>query len=66
MSFLSARKEAGITQEEAARILSVDQTAVSNWERGKNRPRASLLVEIANTYKCSIETLLSRDDCVEG
>lgn len=62
MSFLSARKESGLTQEEAARLLSVDQTSISNWELGKNQPRASLLPEISRLYKCSIETLLAADN----
>ena len=56
----AARTNAGFTQTEAARRLGVDQSAVSYWESGKNIPRASMLVKLADLYCCSIDELMGR------
>ncbi len=49
-----------IPQAELARILSVDQTAVSQWERGKSMPRAERLTDIAQALGCTVDELLGR------
>ena len=59
MSFLTARKNAGLTQKEVADQIGVDQTAVSFWENGKTLPRASLLPKIAMIYGVTVDELLS-------
>nr|DAR15138.1 MAG TPA: Repressor protein CI [Caudoviricetes sp.] len=59
MSFLSARKNTGLTQKEVADQIGVDQTAVSFWENGKTLPRASLLSKIASLYGVTVDELLS-------
>lgn len=61
MSFLSARKNTGLTQKEVADQIGVDQTAVSFWENGKTLPRASLLPKIAALYGVTVDELLSDD-----
>ena len=61
MSFLIARKNAGLTQKEVADQIVVDQTAVSFWENGKTFPRASLLSKIAMLYGVTVDELLSED-----
>ena len=61
MSFLTARKNAGLTQKEVADQIGVDQTAVSFWENGKTLPRASLLSKIAMIYGVTVDELLSDD-----
>ena len=58
MSFLSARLNCGMTQKEAADKLSLDQSAVSLWENGKNMPRAALLPAIARLYNTTVDELL--------
>lgn len=58
MSFRAARENAGYSQSEVAKILCLDQSAIANWELGRNRPRASMLPRIAGVYCCSIEQLL--------
>lgn len=35
-----ARERAGMSQEALARVLEMNQSAVSNWERGRSRPQA--------------------------
>ena len=59
MSFLTARKNAGLTQKEVADQIGVDQTAVSFWENGKTLPRASLLSKIAMIYGVTVDELLT-------
>ena len=56
----AARTNAGFSQTEAARRLGVDQSAVSYWESGKNTPRASMLIKMADLYCCSIDKLMGR------
>lgn len=58
MSFRMARENAGYSQSEVAKILDLDQSAIANWELGRNRPRAALLPRIAGVYCCTIEQLL--------
>lgn len=59
MGFISAREKSGLTQKEVAERIGVDQSAVSLWETGKTRPRATLLVQIAALYGTSVDDLLS-------
>ena len=62
MSFLSARKKAGYSQAYVAEKLGIAAASVCQWETGKTMPRASMLVRIADLYKCTIDELLSDDD----
>lgn len=61
MSFLSARENAGFSQREAARRLGVNQSSVSFWESGRYRPRAAMLVKMADLYCCTIDELMGRE-----
>ena len=47
------------TQSEVARILGVQPSAVSKWERGAAKPRAALLPAIAKLYGCTVDELLA-------
>jgi len=59
MGFLSARTKMGLSQAKVAEIMQVSDAAVSMWETGKTRPRASLLVKLAGLYCCSVDDLLN-------
>ena len=59
MSFLGARMSAGLSRVEVAKRIGVSDAAVSMWETGKTRPRASLLLTLANLYHCTVDELLS-------
>lgn len=61
MSFLASREAAGLSQKEAAQKIGVDQSAVSLWECGKTRPRASLLLKIAEIYGVTVDELLRQE-----
>ena len=62
MGFYSAREKSGLTQAEVARVFSIDQSAVSQWETGKTAPRVSLLPKLAKLYGCTVDELLSSDN----
>ena len=49
------RKSEGLSQKDFGRIFSVDQTAVSNWENGKNSIDLSVADKIANHFKVPVE-----------
>lgn len=58
---IRTRREAkGLTQGQLAKAMGVDQTAVSQWERGETLPRAERLPDLARILGCSIDQLLRR------
>ncbi len=52
------REKRGLNQDELAKILGVDHSAVTKWETGVNTPRLETVVEIAKTLRCSVDELL--------
>ena len=64
MSFLSARKNAGLSQAAVAKELGVDQSTVCLWESGKTQPRAKLLPKIATMFSCTVDELLTPENIV--
>lgn len=54
----SLRKQKGLTQEELAEVFNVTNQSVSKWESGQTCPDISLLPEIAEYFKVSIDELL--------
>lgn len=61
MSFRRAREKSGLSQQEVAVQLGVDQSTVCLWETGKTQPRAKLLPKIAECYGCTVDELLTPD-----
>ena len=49
------RKSQKLSQKQFAELFSVDQTAVSNWEMGKNNVDLSLADRIAGYFKLPVE-----------
>lgn len=60
-AFIAARENAGMSQRKAAQELGVNQSTVCFWETGRNFPRASMLVKMADLYSCSMDQLLGRE-----
>lgn len=59
MSNVKALRQARkLTQAELAKLLDVDRSTVSQWEIGKNMPRAGMLIKLAKILKCDVDTLL--------
>ena len=50
------------TQREVAEALGIKGSAVSKWENGLTKPRASLLPAIAKLYGCTVDELLNDND----
>ena len=44
--------------EQIGKILGVDRSTVSQWERGENKPRVDVLLKLASVFRCSVDTLL--------
>ena len=55
------RKEQNLTQEELAIKLNITYKAVSKWECGKNLPDASIMLDLCNILKISVNELLSAE-----
>ncbi len=54
------RKQRKWTQEELAKRLGVERSAVAKWESGKSQPQAARLVALAEIFGCSVDELLGR------
>lgn len=53
------------TQQDLAAVLFVNQTAVSQWERGVTIPSPPILLKLSELYGVSTDYLLGRTDEVK-
>lgn len=56
------RLKQGITQSELARLCSVHQTAVSQWEKGRTLPDKQTLVKLSDIFNVSLDLLMGKND----
>ena len=56
------RKEKGLSQAELAKVLFVNQTAVSQWERGATMPSPNMLNTLADYFHVTTDYLLGRPE----
>lgn len=54
------RKERKITQTDLAQVLGVTQQAVGTWETGRTSPDPATLMQLAEYFSVSVDTLLGR------
>ena len=54
----SLRKAHSLTQEQMAEALGVTVGAVYKWEAGLSMPEIKLIMEIADFFEISVDTLL--------
>ena len=54
------RKQRKWTQDELAKRLGVERSAVAKWESGKSQPQAARLVALAEIFGCIVDELLGR------
>lgn len=59
MGLRTLRKEKGLTQVQLAQMVHVDQTAISQWERGIAQPRLRNCLQLAQILECSIEDIFA-------
>lgn len=55
ISLAAARVNAGMTQEEVAKALSVGKQTIVNWEKGKSEPKMSQSRELSKLYKMPLD-----------
>ena len=53
------RKEQGLTQMQLAEKLGITDRAVSKWETGKSLPDASIMLELCDILRITVNDLLS-------
>lgn len=53
------RKEAGLSQEELAEKLNINQNQISKFENAKSMPRWDNIVKIREIFDCSYDFLFS-------
>lgn len=53
-----ARKIAGITQSDLAKILEVSETTIINWEKGRSEPTVLQAIRIAEAVKRPIDSII--------
>lgn len=58
----AARKRAGISQRELAKILGVSYGAVGNWESGLSTPDPDTIAKIARALRVSADELVGTAD----
>lgn len=60
--FKEQRIKAGFhSQADLAKVLFVNQTAVSQWERGVTTPSSQLLIKLADLYGVTTDYLLGKE-----
>ena len=59
-NYLIAEKE--ITGKELAKVLNINEAAISYYRNGVNTPSVSNLIKIADYFNCSIDFLLGLTD----
>ncbi len=57
----AARKDSGLTQEQAAEALGVSRQTLSNWERGKTYPDIVSVIKMSDLYCVSLDRLLKEE-----
>ena len=53
------RKKNNLTQMQLAEKLNITDRAISKWENGKSMPDSSLMIDLCNELKISVNELLS-------
>lgn len=59
---IQLRKEKGLLQGELAKVLNIEQAAVSHWENGRRTPDNDMLMTLANYFDVSTDYLLGRSE----
>ena len=52
------RERRDLSQDEVAKVMGVNRTAVVKWETGANKPRLDKIVALAKLLRCSVDDLV--------
>lgn len=58
ISLAAARVNAGMTQEEVAKVMKVGKRTIINWEKGIVTPNAATLHFLSEIYKLPVDVFL--------
>lgn len=58
MNIRVLRQKAGMTQEQLAKKMNVDQTAVSRWETSDTKPLKKYRKKLARVLGCTVDELM--------
>lgn len=58
---LQARKRAGLSLREAATLVGISHEAISKFEKGKLKLDSHKLIQFANAYKTTVDSLILKD-----
>ena len=61
MNIRSLRKEKGLTQEQLAEVFNISVGAVHKWEAGLSTPDITVLMELADFFGISLDSLVGFD-----
>ena len=61
----NCRKENNLTQMQLAEKLNITDRAISKWENGKGKPDSSIMIDLCNELKISVNELLSGEKMEE-
>ena len=59
---IDLRYREGYTQEELAQKANISKSCIAMIETGKNEPKASTIIKLANIFKVSADYLLCLED----
>lgn len=54
----AARKAAGLTQAQLAKLVGCDQNHISRWEKGTHEPGVLIVKKMAQVLGCSMDDLV--------
>lgn len=55
ISLAAARVNAGLTQDDVAKMLKVGKQTVVNWEKGKSEPKMSQSRQLSKLYNMPLD-----------
>ncbi|MGN0298899.1 MAG: helix-turn-helix domain-containing protein [Lachnospiraceae bacterium] len=60
------RAQSGLTQPELAKLIGVNQSAISYFEQGKKIPSLAVAERLADVLHCSLDELVGRKEEANG
>lgn len=57
INLAAARTNAGMRQEDVARVLKVSKNTVLNWEKGRVIPSFATMQALSNMYKIPVDNI---------